>query len=183
MHTLLVLWLVFTAGSVQAQAAEEIAAEARGLLSVTLDRARAVLMDVPAFGDWFPSLDAWTVLARSNAGFRVHGRHALPWPIRDRDYVVDYRWRDGADGSFELVAQARADGPPPKPRVIRLDVLESRWHLKPVEGGTRVAYTVRFLPRGNLPRWLEGRSWQQESWRLIDALEREIDRRAREAAL
>lgn len=177
---LLLPWLVWVLGVPSVRAAEEIVAEANGLLAVEISRARAVLRDVPAFGEWFPSLGEWQVLAGSEAGYRIHGRHDLPWPMRDRDYVVDYRWRDGTDGAFELVARAGTDGPPPEPRVVRLDVLESRWRLEPVEGGTRVHYTVRFLPRGDLPRWIEGPSWRRESWRLVDALDREIERRSRE---
>ena len=51
----------------------------------------------------------------------VYGRQALPWPVRDRDYVVRYRWRDAPDEEFALIAESVTDeGPPPRDDVLRV---------------------------------------------------------------
>ncbi len=152
-------------------------AAASGAIPAPLSRTRAALLDIARFDRWFPSLGEWRVLERSGDGLRVYGRHALPWPAEDRDYVVDYRWWDDAEGTFVLEATARDDAAPPPPGVIRLDRLRSRWTLRAEGDTTRAHYEVELIPRGELPRWLEQASWRRESWRLIDALAREVARR------
>lgn len=152
-------------------------ASAEGSIPASFADTRAVLRDVPGFGDWFPSLGEWQVLERSAAGLRIYGRHALPWPVQDRDYVVDYRWWDDDEGRFVVEARARDDAPA-RPGVVRLDVLTSRWTLEPRGETSHARYRVTLEPRGELPRFVEQASWRRESWRLIDALAREVARRA-----
>ena len=152
-------------------------ASASGSIPAPLAATRAALLDIAGFGRWFPSLGEWRVLERSEGGVRVYGRHALPWPAEDRDYVVDYVWRDEADGRFVLEATARADGAPPPAGVVRLDVLQSRWTLRSDGDTTHAHYSVSLVPRGDIPRWVEQASWRRESWRLIDALAGEVARR------
>ena len=151
-------------------------ASAEGSIPASFAATRAVLLDVAGFGGWFPSLGEWRVLSRAEDSLRVYGRHAVPWPAEDRDYVVDYRWHDTPEGQFVLEATARADAGPAPEGVVRLDVLRSRWTLTPQGDTTLAHYEVSLIPRGELPRFVESASWRRESWRLIEALAREVAR-------
>ena len=168
----------------QAHAAtlDSIEATAEGRVAATFEQVRETLLDIEHLGDGFPTVGHWRVLEQVPGRVRVHARHPAPWPFRDRDYVVDYRWATLSEGTWMLEAKAvsePANGAfvEPQSDVVRLDSLRSCWTVRAHADGTRVTYEAEAIPRGRLPRWLERQSTVRDTGRLLEALEVELQRR------
>jgi len=148
-----------------------------GRIEAPLDRVRAVLLDLEAFGEWFPSISQWTVLERERGVALVHGSQDMPWPVRDRDYVVRYRWPLESDEPFELEAVAQRGAlPAPEKGVVRLENLRTVWRLA-AEGSraTRVEYDYAGDPGIPLPAWVASFGWERYTGVLIEALAARVE--------
>ena len=152
------------------------------LLDRRLETVRAVLLDLEGFPGWIPGLSVWTVLDRGAREAVVHGRHRLPWPFADRDYVVRYTLAV-EDGRFSLEARSTTGaGPEPAPGVVRLVAVHSIWELR-ATGLDRceVSYTYNGDLGGGVPAFVKGAAWKREAPQLFDGLRREILRREKAA--
>ena len=157
-------------------------AEASGSVAAPFTEVLETLLDLDHFPRWFPGLAEWRVLSRDASSAVVYGRQSLPWPFRDRDYVVVYRWwRNGSAFHLEATAQRNAD-PPTRDGVLRLESFRSEWQIRPGPGsGTRAQYSAEGPVEGRIVRWLESRNWRRHTHRVIDALAHEVRARSSEA--
>ncbi len=118
------------------------ALRARTELAHSAEAVRAVLLDLAAFPRWGRSLVRWEVLSRSANEAVVYGRHDVPWPLADRDYVVRYTWQDARDRFLLEARSTEDDGAPPAEGAVRLTRLHSLWEItSPGPGRTAVTYT------------------------------------------
>lgn len=126
----------------QASGDKGAALRGRTELAHPAEAVRAVLLDLAAFPSWDRSLVRWEVLSRSANEAVVYGRHDVPWPLTDRDYVVRYTWQDALD-RFLLEAHSTEDEhAPPANGAVRLARLHSLWEVtSPGPGRTAVTYT------------------------------------------
>ncbi len=138
-----------------------------------------VLLDLDGFQRWFPALREWRVLSRGKENAVVYGRQALPWPLRDRDYVVEYRWRATHSAEFILTAVARPEAdPPPRRGVLRLEEMTTEWRIIADGEETTARYTYRGLVDVPLPDRIVKTALETHSAAVIDALADEVARRA-----
>lgn len=144
---------------------------ANATLPCSRDALAAVLLDLERFPQWVPRLAGWNVVERDAGAVVVYGRQHLPWPFRDRDYVIRYTWRSQADGVFVLESRSEeGSGPAPVAGIVRLRAAQEKWQLVPNEGGgTAVAYTFN----GNLDGWMP-HFWQRAVWKrdIVQLLQR-----------
>jgi carbon monoxide dehydrogenase subunit G len=148
-----------------------------GSLEAPFEAVRAVLLDLESFQRWFPAIGAWRVLGRDEEAVRIYGRQSLPWPVQDRDYVVDYRWWE-QDGAFLLEATAVPDAEPPAPDgVVRVEVMRTEWRIEPDGERTRARYRYQGEMSG-LARWLPKIGLRARSRAVLDGLSEELARRA-----
>ncbi len=148
-----------------------------GSLEAPFQAVRAVLLDLESFERWFPAIDAWRVLGRDEEAVRIYGRQSLPWPVQDRDYVVDYRWWE-EDGAFLLEATAVPDAEPAPPDgVVRVEVMRTEWRIEPDGERTRARYRYQGA-MGALARWLPKIGLRARSRAVLDGLSEELARRA-----
>lgn len=174
------LVLAFLLGAGAAVAADTITVEVVGEIAGSEAEVRETLLDLDGFGRWFPNTKEWSVLDRTNDGALVHGRLSLPWPLDDRDYVVEYTWSE-PEAPFVLSARASADrGPEPAEGVVRVDTMETTWELVPLGERTGVRYEYVGSAGGFLPDWVFQIGWEMQTGILIDALDEEVERRRRE---
>lgn len=89
--------------------------------------------------------------------------------MRDRDYVVRYRWRKEAAGVFVLEARSTEGGPAPRGDAIRLVRVFSRWEVAPAPRGARVTYTYNGELGGSVPAFWVKRGWRSQAPRLLRA--------------
>ena len=89
----------------------------------------------------------------------LYNRTAAPWPVSDRDVVLRSERRDLGGGHIRVEFRSTTEEKLPATRgVVRMPRLAGSYDIRPVEGGTRVVYTVDSDPGGNLPDWLVRRA-------------------------
>jgi len=148
-----------------------------GPLEAPFEAVRAVLLDLESFERWFPAIGAWRVLGRDEEAVRIYGRQGLPWPVRDRDYVVDYRWWE-QDGAFLLEATAVPGAEPGPPAgVVRVERMRTEWRIEPDGERTLARYRYQGEMSG-LARWLPKIGLRARSRAVLDGLSEELARRA-----
>ena len=180
----LVAGLSAGAGRAGADADASLRVEVSGALQAPFEAVRETLLDLEAFGGWFPGLTEWGVLSRQPGIARVHGRQQLPWPVSDRDYVVRYRWWEEPEGAFVLEAVALSDtGPDPAPGVVRAEEFRTEWRVERAEQATHVRYLYEGREQPVLARWAAKLGWRGPTGRVIEALAQELRLRSRDAAL
>lgn len=105
--------------------------------------------------DWLHSCEEARELRVEGDTVIAYERIDSPWPVSDRDVVLRST-RTALEGGgirFEFRDTTEEDVPVTR-RVVRMPHLSGSYDLRPVEGGTRVVYTLDSDPGGRLPAWL-----------------------------
>ncbi len=156
-----------------------------GDVAATPEAVCSTLSDLEAFPRWFPGIREWRLLDPERRDPRegpvpVYGRQHGFGPVRDRDYVVHYHLRSGADGACSLEARALAEaGPAPDTDAVRIDSMRTVWSVRVHESygsHARVGYTVHIAP-GWIPEWATPERLQVAPELLIERLAAEVRRR------
>lgn len=125
----------------------------------------AILMDFKAYPKVFPRVRSVELLQDGRA---VHITLAMPFPLADRDYVVQMQ---GEGLQFAVVPMPW----PEVPGVVRLPAFAGRWALVPDQGGTTVRYLWHTDLGADIPDWAVRRAWVTQGneilLRLRDAAE------------
>jgi hypothetical protein len=137
---------------------EPPAYRAEGALSVGLAEVAAVLVDLPRQREWVSHLAESRLLEGDPLAHSVvYSRYDLPWPVRDRDAVIESvvteRPMEGeVHVRFRSTTTALA---PERPECIRIPLCEGEFTLaQAAPDRVRVTYTIRLDPGGLLPAWL-----------------------------
>ena len=142
---------------------EAVTFRAEGVVYAPFAEVMAVLYDGEGRKEWLPrckqsrvllsrgSLRAGTFWTRNYQRFRT------PWPIWDRDVVVDIRGRVNFTKRRAVVHfHERSVPTPPVPkRVVRMPKLRGTYEVRGAKNGrTYLRYFVESDAGGSLPRWL-----------------------------
>lgn len=132
-----------------------------GLVDASLLEVLAVITDAERHHEWIFACSASALVAQTSAATGiVYNRTATPWPVPDRDVVLDSRV-ELVDGEREVVVRFSATEHPDRPPhkgVVRMTYLEGHYHLWAEDAThTRVEYQVDSDPGGTLPTWLATR--------------------------
>ncbi|MBK8970485.1 MAG: START domain-containing protein [Hahellaceae bacterium] len=78
----------------------------------------------------------------------------MPWPVADRDLVLEIKISERADGSFQLAMANRPEAIPPTDNV-RILKSEGTYFFTPTKDGrTLIRWEQHTDPGGHLPAWL-----------------------------
>lgn len=138
-------------------------------------RIAAILTNFRAYPATFaPAIKKATVLEASGASARLHVVWPYPFPLRNRDAVIEYRAETPADGSFVLSWSGNAR--PGDPREgVRIDRVEGETRATAVgDGSSRVTYTYLGDLGGKFPRSSEEKAWRAEPVEYFRALRRAL---------
>jgi hypothetical protein len=80
----------------------------------------------------------------------------LPWPVTDRDLVVDARIKiDSVTGEYSVVSRPLLKTVPEKPDLVRISKYWQKWTIKPLDKGNIKVTLEGFVdPGGNVPAWI-----------------------------
>lgn len=126
-------------------------------LSASLGEVMALLRDADYNASWvYRSGGARIIAAEGNERAWVYGIVDSPWPMRDRDTVVRFDYRqDPATAVITIDITNLPDYLPPDPQRVRVPDFGGFWRLAPRPGGeVAVTYQVRGDPGGYVPIWL-----------------------------
>jgi len=119
----------------------------------------ALLNDYQAYPDWLHFVDGARELGRSNERVRqLHFTTLLPWPLADREAVLQSRVIQSADPASEEVVVDLSNRPdllPPDPDYVRFPQMEGMLRFRRVASGqVEVVYQLEMDPGGYIPAWL-----------------------------
>lgn len=144
-------------------------------LPVSARRVAAVLLDYEHYRDIFaPALRTARVLDREGSTVRIHMVWPYPFPYRNRDAVVGYRWEERADGGLLLAWGADARDGDPKSGV-RIERVAREARIEPLgPERSRVTYTYLGDLGGRFPAGAMEKAWRAEPVHYVRALRRRL---------
>ncbi|MCA9653036.1 MAG: hypothetical protein H6712_21700 [Myxococcales bacterium] len=140
----------------------------------------AVITDADRHHEWIFSCSASALVEQSSerTGI-VYNRTATPWPVPDRDVILDSRVEVLDDEREVMVRFSATEHPsrPPEDGVVRMTYLQGHYHLW-AEGPerTRVEYQVDSDPGGRLPTWLAARGTRDMPLETLRELRQQVAR-------
>lgn len=145
-----------------------------GVFEVSMGSLVGVLRDHSTPVEWVDLITEHTVVKKVDGLTNVvYESYDLPWPISDRDYVMqEVAGYDDAAKVFTIQFES-IDEPssPVKPGVVRAMAYRTFWRLEKLgPERTKVEIEVFTDPRGNLPAWLVNLIQQDWPWKTIDGL-------------
>ncbi|MDQ8037241.1 MAG: START domain-containing protein [Pedobacter sp.] len=122
----------------------------------TLNGLVALLMDTENAARWIYRTDRIDLLKRDDASgsFLIHVMTDFPWPLTDRDAVVEGRIVQAADTGMISVSSRSlpASSYPASTDFVRMPDMEGSWTFQPLaDGQVKVVMTMRANPGGNIP--------------------------------
>lgn len=151
-----------------------------GRVDAPLLEVLAVVTDAERHHEWiFSCSDSALVAQTSEASGIVYNRTDAPWPVPDRDVVLDSRV-EVLDGEREVIVRFFATPHPDRPPidgVVRMPYLRGHYHLWAEDDAhTRVEYQVDSDPGGTLPTWLASRGTREMPVETLRALRTQLAR-------
>lgn len=129
-----------------------------GLVDEPFWKVIRVLQDAARHPDWVPNCAESRVLSKESFGkYRIYQRFDVPWPVWDRDVVLDVHGLQQGEREVALVdIRAVESSQPSLPkRVVRIPRLHSKYRVYgrgPSQ--TFISYDVDAHLGGSLPTWL-----------------------------
>ena len=121
------------------------------------DNLLAQLRDIPNYVNWVYGNKRSGIIKKINDNDIIYFTEAhLPWPIADRDLVIEITITPATATTPLTVIAKSIDGIlPPKPHFIRVPYSVATWHIIPeVNNKIKIDYTFSLDPGGSIPGWL-----------------------------
>ena len=124
-------------------------------MAATPERIAAWIGAIHTYVDWQHRCEEARVLPPTDGRRLAYNRIGSPWPVSDRDVVLESERTDFEDGRIHIEFRSTEAPDVPVPGgVVRMPRLVGSYDLTPTPEGTRVVYTVDSDPGGSLPGWL-----------------------------
>tara|TARA_B100001123_G_scaffold407934_1_gene500655 strand:+ start:203 stop:808 length:606 start_codon:yes stop_codon:yes gene_type:complete len=106
----------------------------------------------------------------------VHIRIDMPFPLSDRDYIVQYEIDIQSDYKSYKFQAVKDTEIPVNGDCIRLVNAAGEWYLKAVDGtSTKVVYTWNGELAGDFPNWALTRAWGKQGNEMIEWLTESLE--------
>ncbi|MCR8561466.1 hypothetical protein KXD93_27680 [Mucilaginibacter sp. BJC16-A38] len=124
-------------------------------LDATKAQLISTLQDIGNYNDWVYSNKKSEILKSLNPYKIIYYTESrLPWPIKDRDLIVQLDISSGAE-ILEIQAKSIPDYLPQNKKFVRVPYSLAKWKVTQVtENKLKVDYTFSVDPGGSIPSWL-----------------------------
>ena len=143
----------------------------RATIDGTVPQILALLDSVQHYPDWVYRTTESRIIDYRADTLRYYTRTDFPWPLQDRDFVLD-SWIERPSDTL-VISRSRARTPfarSPVRDAVRVVHFESDWYLTPLAGGkTRVDYYLRTDPGGSIPAWISNIALERGPLKLVAA--------------
>lgn len=131
-----------------------------------MDRLAFVLLnnDITTKKQWIDRLGEFKILEKNSKHSVTYSSYNLPWPISDRDFVVQALYKlNHQKNQFALELNSVKHKDAPSTVGVRGELLASLYQLTAIDRNTTfVELEIHSDPKGLLPNWLVNKI--QESW-------------------
>lgn len=144
-------------------------------LPAQLDKVATLLIAPLRRLDWDEMCKNVKILSTSTQSTRAYYHYDMPWPVRDRDIVLETEaYRDG--GTLVISSKAVLDKYTPEPERIRVTEAWYRWQLSPVADDKTTVVAEMFMdPAGPIPAWLLNRLALTQPAKTLERLNRVLE--------
>tara|TARA_B100000614_G_scaffold185050_2_gene165814 strand:+ start:39371 stop:40096 length:726 start_codon:yes stop_codon:yes gene_type:complete len=141
----------------------------------------ALLEDYAAYPDWLHFVDGARPLERDRPGpRRLRLTTLMPWPLRNRDAVLEARVTQIHETSHQQVVVSLRNRPallPPDPDYLRLPALTGELRFRRVAPDElEVRYELSLDPGGHIPDWLTNLLLREAPHFTLERLRRVVTR-------
>ena len=155
---------------------------ATGTMAENLYEVLAVFNDFPRHREWMRNMAESRVVWRpDDYNLIMYSRFNSPWPVWDRDVVLDTSYKRSEDGSkLELNFKnlAKSDKQLPED-VVRMPRLVGFYKMEEIAPGkTKVLYEVEADIGGSIPRWIAKRASKDLPYITLSKLRERVESRA-----
>ncbi|WP_157729895.1 START domain-containing protein [Bacterioplanes sanyensis] len=136
-----------------------------------LTAAIALLEDHTVAPQWMHNCKAIDIVERVSDTHTIsYMINDAPWPVTDRDVVVESQLSQADDGTLTLSVRHREGVFPANDDMVRIAAMEGFWRFTPEDDGwLAVEYQVHAEPGGGLPSWLANSVVQDTPYYTLQA--------------
>jgi hypothetical protein len=145
------------------------------VLPAELGRVVALLTEVARRPEWDEMCKTVTVLSTADDQQVAYYHYDMPWPVADRDIVLQTEVHRTAD-AVVILSNAVANDYAPKPERVRVSEAWYRWHLSALSPAQTAVVAEMFMdPAGPIPAWLLNRLALTQPSQTIERLRHVLD--------
>jgi START domain len=125
-----------------------------GKMKTAVSRLVEIQFDVAGQTRWVPLCNSARLVKKvSDSQFQLYRKIDNPWPVADRDYVVDVELQMNQEtGAAQVEYQEVLGVVPAQKCCVRMERLRGYWKFVPLENGlVEVTYRMHLLPGGGSP--------------------------------
>lgn len=142
-------------------------------LKTGLNELMAALNDIEAREDWVYKCPEARLLQQVDKRTMIYYvRSNFPYPIRDRDIVIQYTWEQDPMTKVIVTRSKAVDGIVKNAKsTVRISKYQSNYVLTPLKDGTiHIEYVTQLDPAGSLPSWLVNKAITKGPIKSMNAL-------------
>jgi hypothetical protein len=142
------------------------------VLQATRQQIFTILKNVADYAKVFSEhLAESQVLSSSDSNALGYFRWPLPFPMSDRDAIVQYRFADRSDVGESLVEWESSEHPNDPAKALRIKSVKGHTRLFDLaDQRTKIEYTYYGDLGGDLANWIKERAWREEPVFYIKAI-------------
>ncbi|EXC33048.1 MULTISPECIES: START domain-containing protein [Acinetobacter] len=153
--------------------------KAETVFNVPLERAVALIMDVERAQQWVPYMGKISILNRDDqAGeFLLHVVMDLPFPLKDRDLIIQSKITRERNGTVNIRNRGMADSRFSQPDYIRLQDYQGDWTFQRLGANKVKVTTMGYVnPEGSLPISFMNIFVEQQPYQMLKIMRSELER-------
>ncbi|MBT7444040.1 MAG: START domain-containing protein [Methylococcales bacterium] len=132
-------------------------------IEANIQQAIDLITNTEASSQWLAHCAGTTLLEQPHSNQAlVYTVINTPWPLSDRDTVVNFTFNQQANGGMHILMQGKPAYLPKQDDRVRIPKLTGAWTLEPLTAHkVRITYQLSLDPGGNSPAWLVNEFSQQ----------------------
>lgn len=126
-------------------------------INTTIDKALDLLLDVTLYPEWQSNCIQSSIVEQKDVNhFYTYVLNEAPWPVSNRDIIVENQVHKNEDGSITIEMNALKDRNlvEDKENTIRMTYMVGFWKLTPRGDQVEIIQQVHADPEGKIPNWL-----------------------------
>ena len=133
------------------------AIKVEGVFAGTWEKLVGLLMDINNQKQWvYSTKEAYIIRKISDREILYYTETAVPWPVENRDAVLQMKVYPDANKSLnKVIIVNMPNAIPVKKGIVRVPYFNAVWEVKPIEKQKlSITYYLEMNPGGNLPSWV-----------------------------